>query len=125
MCVRACVWSGVGASKAMKKAGGNVDGSCVGVGGVGGVGGCVAVVAAVAAVVVDVGKATSGACWKMEHAGKHASLGLAGQSPLYSTVALRSTVNLNNNVHISLWLTLNLALPSATLGKRQPRPLHC
>lgn len=86
MCVRACVWSGVGASKAMKKAGGNVDGSCVGV--------CVAVVAAVAAVVVDVGKATSGACWKMEHAGKHASLGLAGQSPLYATMALRSTVTL-------------------------------
>lgn len=88
MCVRACVWSGVGASKAMKKAGGNGDGSCVGVG----VCVCVAVVAAVAAVVVDVGKATSGACWKMEHAGKHASLGLAGQSPLYSTMALWSTV---------------------------------
>lgn len=91
MCVRACVWSGVGASKAMKKAGGNVDGSCVGVGGVGV---CVAVVAAVAAVVVDVGKAASGACWKMEHAGKHASLGLAGQSPLYAAMALRSTVTL-------------------------------
>lgn len=75
----------------MKKAGGNVDGSCVGVGGVGV---CGAVVAAVAAVVVDVGKATSGACWKMEHAGKHASLGLAGQSPLYATMALRSTVTL-------------------------------
>lgn len=52
---------------------------------------CVAVVA-VAVVVVNLGKATSGACWKMEHAGKHASLGLAGQSPLYATMALWSTV---------------------------------
>lgn len=91
MCVRACVWSGVGASKAMKKSGGKtMEMGVVWVW----VWVCVAVVAAVAAVVVDVGKATSGACWKMEHAGKHASLGLAGQSPLYSTMALRSTVTL-------------------------------
>lgn len=40
---------------------------------------CVAVVAAVAAVVVDVGKATGGACWKMEHAGQVNTLRLAWQ----------------------------------------------